>query len=778
MRKIISIILTLVFSAFSIYAYAGTTVTVTDMTDSEWAESGIAFIDINSNAMIKDGAIRYLNTDNLLLTPRLVNSRTYFPAEALAEALDLYIEKNDLKGYILIRKAEKELKFYIENTKADSEDISVYGMYINGVAYLPLRYTAEFFGNTVIYSDGYILIGEEARVNNILENGTYFSYMKNKLTDFKPEMNSGKTYYVSALNGSNLNDGSEEKPYKTIAKASTKVNPGDTVIIREGTYRETLKLSQNGTASQPITYKAYPGEKVVISALKEVSGFSETDKENIVSAETTIDLGRGRNQVFYNGEAAVEARYPNHSADEYGTMNLNPLFPTKGDIKVVSVDREAGTSVAQSDTLLSQEAGYWNGATYVSLHYAGWNVGTATIESSETGKLNLTNLSKQWWFNVNSTYEDSANYGFISGHENAIDISGEWVISDGNLKIYLPENETAETLKVEVKERQLVIDIADNKYIRIEGIETVGGGVKMNNSEMCVIDNCTFRYVSHYVDTQDQREGFIDDCNALREDAAPRRGEMGIYDGGKNNVFINNRIDVSAAAGLYLTGLFTKVENNEISNCGYMGSSVAGIYIGSDAYNTSYNAKRGGYKIYHNDVYNCGRAALCVQPYEPWAQTNKQAVYLPCDIAYNKFHDSALNARDTGIVYMWGATMGNSLKKTQLHNNLVYQSTDAYYDLTAGIYYDNYMNTVDNYDNIVFYTSKRESGLHTMNYDVFIQDGSSDDSTNAQDINSYNNTYLKEISLVELTEENYPYSKVFIAGVKGENETVEDVSQY
>ena len=42
----------------------------------------------------------------------------------------------------------------------------------------------------------------------------------------------------------------------------------------------------------------------------------------------------------------------------------------------------------------------------------------------------------------------------------------------------------------------------------------------------------------------------------------------------------------------------------------------------------------------------------------------------------------------------------------------------------------------------------------------------------------YNNTYLQEISLGELTEENYPYSKVFIAGVKGENETVEDVSQY
>lgn len=45
---------------------------------------------------------------------------------------------------------------------------------------------------------------------------------------------------------------------------SNTVQPGDTVFIRAGTYSGTYTISTGGTASKPITYRAYPGERATI----------------------------------------------------------------------------------------------------------------------------------------------------------------------------------------------------------------------------------------------------------------------------------------------------------------------------------------------------------------------------------------------------------------------------------------------------------------------------------------------------------------------------------
>jgi parallel beta-helix repeat protein len=68
------------------------------------------------------------------------------------------------------------------------------------------------------------------------------------------------TYYVSP-SGSDSNNGSIGSPWKTIQKATSTLVAGDTVLIREGKYNETVTPKQSGTATSPIVYKAYPGEK-------------------------------------------------------------------------------------------------------------------------------------------------------------------------------------------------------------------------------------------------------------------------------------------------------------------------------------------------------------------------------------------------------------------------------------------------------------------------------------------------------------------------------------
>jgi len=87
----------------------------------------------------------------------------------------------------------------------------------------------------------------------------------------------GATFYVdqSHPSASDTNVGSEDRPWKTINKAatSTSVVGGDTVIVKAGIYRESVSVSRSGSAGSPITFKAKPGDRVVIDGGKLVTGF-------------------------------------------------------------------------------------------------------------------------------------------------------------------------------------------------------------------------------------------------------------------------------------------------------------------------------------------------------------------------------------------------------------------------------------------------------------------------------------------------------------------------
>lgn len=88
-----------------------------------------------------------------------------------------------------------------------------------------------------------------------------------------------QTYYVSPLGKdtwsgrlASPNVGNTDGPFLTPLKAGTVAVAGDTVYLRGGTYtrntgliyRAVLEVVNNGTASAPITFKAFPNEEVII----------------------------------------------------------------------------------------------------------------------------------------------------------------------------------------------------------------------------------------------------------------------------------------------------------------------------------------------------------------------------------------------------------------------------------------------------------------------------------------------------------------------------------
>ena len=77
-----------------------------------------------------------------------------------------------------------------------------------------------------------------------------------------PVVVTNQTLYVDA-NGSDQNDGTKDKPWRTIQKAAAAAQPGDTVLVAPGFY-EGFKTKRSGKPQQPIVFKAQ-GEVVILT---------------------------------------------------------------------------------------------------------------------------------------------------------------------------------------------------------------------------------------------------------------------------------------------------------------------------------------------------------------------------------------------------------------------------------------------------------------------------------------------------------------------------------
>lgn len=132
-----------------------------------------------------------------------------------------------------------------------------------------------------------------------------------------------KADFFVATDGSDDNAGSAEKPFATLARARDEVRKkiaaglgADlTVLIRAGTYeqRETLTFGpkDSGPEKHSITYAAYPGEKVIVSGGRKLSGWNR--KEKLWTTQIP-EVAEGKwyfTQLFVDDQRATRARTPN-----------------------------------------------------------------------------------------------------------------------------------------------------------------------------------------------------------------------------------------------------------------------------------------------------------------------------------------------------------------------------------------------------------------------------------------------------------------------------------
>jgi len=84
-----------------------------------------------------------------------------------------------------------------------------------------------------------------------------------------------REYHVSPA-GNDASDGSASSRLKTISAAAGKAQPGDTITVHEGVYRERINPPRGGQSDDKrIVYRAAPGETVVVKGSEVVTGWKK-----------------------------------------------------------------------------------------------------------------------------------------------------------------------------------------------------------------------------------------------------------------------------------------------------------------------------------------------------------------------------------------------------------------------------------------------------------------------------------------------------------------------
>lgn len=139
-----------------------------------------------------------------------------------------------------------------------------------------------------------------------------------------------------------------ETAYKTIAAAAARAEPGTTVLIREGIFREPLIPSRSGSSDHPIRFRNYEGETVAITGI-DAPAIQIINKEWIVVDGLTVTDSTGWGRL----------ENASHNVIQHMTFLRAGAHGTTGGLKVV---RSSFNTITESkfedgnDNLLFQDS--------------------------------------------------------------------------------------------------------------------------------------------------------------------------------------------------------------------------------------------------------------------------------------------------------------------------------------------------------------------------------------------------------------------------------------
>ena len=432
------------------------------------------------------------------------------------------------------------------------------------------------------------------------------------------------TYYVSPA-GSDANNGlSEVLPFRTIGACSALMGPGDTCVIEEGTYHETLRPAQSGSAGRPITYRSAPGASVTLAGDDVISSTWTLQSGAIYTTSITLPISGyqanvfGANQVFVDGAMLDEARWPQNT----GTL----LAPTEA-------VADSGTDFNQS-TIVDAALSVWptNALVGATLHVRGgfaWIAQTGVVQSNTQGTTRLT-YSGANSGNLVNLGPKAGNAYYVTGMagETLLTYPGAWAAMPltHTLAVWLPGSDAPSAHVISVKQRPWAIDLSDRSFVTVQGLTLHAASITTTaTSASDVFSDLTVLYPTHFVTIPPGASIF---------DA--HRFDSGVVLSGTNMLLQHSSVAYSAGNGVLLDGALGVVTDTVVHDADYDQVYAPGIMVRT--------TPAGGALVAHNTVYNTARDGIQVVP-------TAGRIYTTTITGNDVFNYTLLNM-DSGGVYI------------------------------------------------------------------------------------------------------------------------------
>jgi hypothetical protein len=340
------------------------------------------------------------------------------------------------------------------------------------------------------------------------------------------------TYYVSVKGNDASLGTSINSPLRTIQKAVNVAKPGDTILIRSGTYRETVSTPRSGTPKARITIRNYGNEVVTVSGIDPIAaGWTAVGNEvyrapmpwNYHFENESKDYNS--NQVFHNWRMMELARWPNQTSRDL----VRPTLAIADSITFSKSD----PALKSNDLATFHEADFtdnparWVGAKiWVNLARNGTDGQgqTGTVVSATAGSLTVSGIDTRGGNGAWSIGEGTEFYLFqptLAALQNSGGIAaaldrGEWFIDSEAQQIYVrtPDGKRPAAGSVEAKRRTYGFNLDGDSHLALRGIRLFATSLTTDNQAAnrnaspggvaeasdILIDGMNAQYVSHFTD--------------------------------------------------------------------------------------------------------------------------------------------------------------------------------------------------------------------------------------------------------------------------------------
>jgi parallel beta-helix repeat protein len=514
--------------------------------------------------------------------------------------------------------------------------------------------------------------------------------------------------FFVAENGDNGNPGTKEKPFATLEAARDAVRSSgkDTVTvvnIRQGRYfrDKTFELGKkdSGTEQNPVVYRAYKGEKVIIDGgilLKAVDFTPVTDKEILSriieeSARPNIwqidlkkygirdfgELGaRGFRrpyrpaplELFIDGVPQRLSRWPEQGGLNFGKVIEPGSVPRFGDFSLEPAVFEYETSRPENWTKAKDLyiSGIFNyGYADDTIKAAEIDTGKKTIKTAMPHLYGLHKRDFTYWFALNLLEEISSPGEYYVEKESGIlycypsDLSADSVIQVSILEDVMVAMEDVSHVKLE----NLIFENSRSSGIYIESGSSnlIAGCTLRNLGELAVqIGRGIEPYPAGLYDTEG---GFADSAKKVYQPISRRVGSWHEhiyefpafdYDGGAGHKVLSCDMYNTGTGGILLGGGNRKTltpAGNTVENC-----DIYNINRLDTTYKAHINVHGVGNRILNNHLHDAPGMAVYVHGNDHVIRFNEidhvlkdisdqGSIYMGCDhselghkIEYNFFH--------------------------------------------------------------------------------------------------------------------------------------------